>query len=214
MTRKGSSWTIATAVGVLALVGIAAAATHYLWEPYNPGFLDFPIVTALHVVLGGTYLVLAPLQFVRRIRSRHLAYHRRVGRLLVAIGLVVGATALFMGLVIPFFGWGERVIIGLFGTVFLVALSMGFLHIRAGRVALHREWMVRAFAVGLSIATQRLIFFPALLIVDAEPTDVQFAALWVAAFVAAFVLNLSVAEARIRATRRSRVPRATTPGSA
>ena len=214
MTRKGSSWTIATAVGVLALVGIAAAATHYLWEPYNPGFLDFPIVTALHVVLGGIYLVLAPLQFVRRIRSRHLAYHRRVGRLLVAIGLVVGATALFMGLVIPFFGWGERVIIGLFGTVFLVALTTGFLHVRAGRVALHREWMMRAFAVGLSIATQRLIFFPALLIVEADPTDGQFAALWVAAFVAAFVLNLFVAEARIRTSRRSLVPRAPTPGSA
>ena len=213
MTRKGPSWTLATAVGVLALVGIAAAATHYFWEPYNPGFLDFPFVTALHVVLGGIYLILAPLQFVSRIRSRHLTYHRRVGRLLVAIGLVVGATALFMGLVIPFFGWGERVIIGLFGTVFLVALTMGFLHVRAGRVALHREWMMRAFAAGLSIATQRLIFFPALLIVEADPTDGQFAALWVAAFVAAFVLNLLVAEARIRATRRSRVPRATTPES-
>jgi uncharacterized membrane protein len=213
MTRKGPSWTLATAVGVLALVGIAAAATHYFWEPYNPAFLDFPFVTALHVVLGGIYLILAPLQFVSRIRSRHLTYHRRVGRLLVAIGLVVGATALFMGLVIPFFGWGERVIIGLFGTVFLVALTTGFLHVRAGRVALHREWMMRAFAAGLSIATQRLIFFPALWIVEADPADGQFAALWVAAFVAAFVLNLFVAEARIRATRRSRVPRATTPES-
>jgi uncharacterized membrane protein len=173
MTRKGPSWILATAVGVLALVGIAASATHYFWEPYNPAFLDFPIVTALHVVLGGIYLILAPLQFVSRIRSRHLAYHRRVGRLLVAIGLMVGATALFMGLVIPFFGWGERVIIGLFGTVFHVALTTGFLHVRAGRVALHREWMMRAFAVGLSIATQRLNFFPALWIVRVDELRVR-----------------------------------------
>jgi hypothetical protein len=35
MTRKGPSWILATAVGVLALVGIAASATHYFWEPYN-----------------------------------------------------------------------------------------------------------------------------------------------------------------------------------
>jgi len=116
-----------------------------------------------------------------------------------------------MGLVIPFFGWGERVIIGLFGSVFLVALTIGYPYIRAGRVALHREWMMRAFAAGLTITTQRLIFFPALLMVEADPTDGQFAALWVAAFVAAFVLNLLVAEARIRATRRSRVQRATIP---
>jgi len=107
MTRKGLSWTLATAVGILVLVDIAASATHYFWEPYNPALLDFPFVTALHVVLGGIYLILAPLQFVCRIRSRHLAYHRRVGRLLVAIGVVLGATALFMGLVIPFFGWGR-----------------------------------------------------------------------------------------------------------
>jgi len=62
------------------------------------------------VVLGGIYLALAPLQFVRRLRSRHPGYHRWAGRGLVSIGLVVGATALFMGFVIPFSGWGERVI--------------------------------------------------------------------------------------------------------
>src|SRR5918998_509356 len=156
MMRKGMRWSLGVMVSILALVGIAASATHYLYEPYNPGFLRFPTIVALHVVLGGVYLVLAPLQFVRRIRTRHLGYHRWVGRVLVAIGLVVGATALFMGLVIPFSGWGERVIIGLFGGLFLLALGKGFVHIRAGRVASHREWMIRAFAIALSIATMRL----------------------------------------------------------
>ena len=141
---------------------------------------------AVHVVLGGLYLTLVPFQFVRRIRSRHLAYHRRVGRILVSIGLVVGVTALFMGLVIPFSGWGERVIIGLFGTLFLAALLKGFVHVRAGRVALHREWMIRAFAIALAVATIRLIYIPALLIV-ADPTDAQNALLWDTSFAVAFV---------------------------
>ena len=74
-------------------------------EPYNPGFLHFPTVVALHVVLGGVYLALAPFQFVRRIRSRHLDYHRWAGRMLVSVGLVVGLSALFMALVIPKGGW-------------------------------------------------------------------------------------------------------------
>jgi uncharacterized membrane protein len=204
MTRKGPRWSLVMAVGSLVFVGIAASATHYLREPYNPGFLEFPVVTALHVVLGGLYLTLAPFQFISRIRSRHLAYHRRAGRVLVAVGLIVGITALLMGLIIPFFGWGERVIISLFGTVFLVALVKGFVHIRAGRVTLHREWMMRAFATALFIATQRLIFFPALLIFT-DPTKGQLSALWVAAFVAAFLLNVSVAETRIRANRSDSV---------
>ena len=112
-----------------------------------------------------------------------------------------------MGLVIPFSGWGERVIIGLFGTLFLVALLKGFVHVRAGRVALHREWMIRAFAIALAIATIRLIYIPSLLIV-ADPTDAQNALLWDTSFAVAFVLNTSVAELWIRATRRSGAPRA------
>jgi hypothetical protein len=67
-------------VGLLALLGVGAAATHYLYEPYNPGFLEYPTIVALHVVLGGLYLALAPFQFVRRIRSGHLGYHRWAGR--------------------------------------------------------------------------------------------------------------------------------------
>jgi hypothetical protein len=166
MVRNVLQLPLAAVVGFLALVGIAASAAHYLYEPYNPGFLKYPNILALHVILGGVYLLFAPLQFVKRIRSRHLGYHRRAGRLLVSIGLVIGTTALFMGLVIPFSGWIERVYIGLFGTFFILASIKGFVHIRAGHVASHREWMIRAFAIGLSIATQRLIFIPALLIVS------------------------------------------------
>lgn len=140
-------------VGFLSLVGVAASAAHYFLEPYNPGFPEYPTIVALHVVLGAFYLVFAPFQFVKLIRYRHLGYHRRIGRVLVAVGTVVGATALFMGLVIPFSGWAEGVLIALFGGLFFFALSKGFVHVRAGRVDLHREWMIRAFAVALAIAT-------------------------------------------------------------
>ena len=192
----------------MAFVGVGASAAHYLQEPYNPAFLDFPTVVALHVVLGGVYLALAPFQFVKRIRSRHLGYHRWAGRLLVSVGLVVGVTALFMGLVIPKSGWPERAVIGLFGIVFLFALIKGFLHVRARKVALHREWMIRAFAIGLAIATARLIFFPAHLITMADPTEKRFGTLLVMSLAVAFVLNAFVAELWIRSTRRSGPPTA------
>lgn len=208
MMSKGVRWILAVTVGLLASIGVGASAVHYLQEPYNPGFLDFPAIVALHVLLGGVYLALAPFQFVRRIRSRHLTYHRWTGRLLVAIGVVVGVTALFMGLVIPKAGLPERVVIGIFGGLFLFALVKGFLHVRAGRVVLHKEWMIRAFAVGLAIATARLIFFPAILITMADPTDGLFGTLLVVALAVAFVLNASVAEFWIRVTRRSGSPTA------
>lgn len=58
---------LGTLVGFLALVG--ASIFHYLVEPYNPGALQFPLLTAGHVILGGIYLALAPLQFVQGIRT-------------------------------------------------------------------------------------------------------------------------------------------------
>ena len=199
---KGARWILAVTVGPLAFVGVGASAAHYLQQPYNPGFLDFPTIVALHVVLGGVYLALAPFQFVGRIRSRHLGYHRWAGRLLVSVGLVVGATTLFMGLGIPKGGWPERAVISLSGIVFLFALIRAF-SMSARRVALHREWMIRAFSIGLAIATARLIFFPAPLITMADPTEERFGTLLVVALAVAFVLHASVAELWICVTRRS-----------
>ena len=114
---KGARWILAGTIGLLAFVGVGASAAHYLQEPYNPGFLDFPTVVALHVV--------------------------------------------------------------------------------------HREWMIRAFAIGLAIATARLIFFPVLLITMVDPTEERFGTLLVVALAVAFVLHASVAELWICVTRRS-----------
>jgi hypothetical protein len=62
--------------------------------------------------------------------------------------------------------------------------------------------MIRVFAIGLSIATMRLNFVPALLIV-ADPTEGQIAALSTSSFAAAFLLHASVAVLWLRATRKS-----------
>lgn len=205
--RSLMRWPMGAVVGFLAFVGVAASATYFLREPANLSFLDYPTIVALHVVLGAFYLVFAPFQFVRSIRSRHIGYHRRMGRVLVAVGLVVGATALFIGLVIPYSGWAESVLIGLFGSLFLFALGKGFVHVRAGRVALHREWMIRAFAIALAIATQRVIFIPSLFVVG-DPTYGQIVTLSLAAWSAALIVHSSLAEVWIRFTRKRGVLRA------
>lgn len=202
--RSGLRRLLGMLVGTLALVGIGASIAHYLVPPYNPGFLTYPGITALHIGLGVVYLALAPFQFVGVIRLRYPAYHRWTGRLLVVVGLVNGLTALFMGLVIPFSGWGERILMMLFGGLYLLALGRGFVHIRARRTARHREWMLRAFAIALSIATQRVLFVPLLLL--AEPTEPQIVAASLAAWALAFVSHSALAELWIRFPTRKEVP--------
>ncbi len=202
VTLSNGRWFLGVLITFLTLVGIGASISYFINEPYNPGFREFPLITAFHVIFGAIYLGFAPLQLVRPIRSRWPGYHRWMGRFLVSIGLIVGVTALFMALVIPISGWWERIIVGFFSGLFLIALSKGLLSIRAKQVPLHREWMIRAFAIGLGIATMRMFFISAMNIIDADRQQVGI--LSILCFTLAFSLHSGFAELWIR-THRSKI---------
>lgn len=196
---------LAVIVGFLVLVGMGASVGHYFVEPYNPGFLKYPLIVHLHVILGAVYLLVGSMQFVPAIRNRWPVYHRWAGRVLVGVAAVVGAAALFMALVIPFSGWAGRIGNGFFATLFLFALARGFLAIRRRDIARHREWMIRAFAIALGIATMRLVFVPSLVLFQVDSADAPIVRiLSVISFVGAFTLHLAVAQWWIRRTRPRR----------
>jgi len=188
-------------VAFLSITGIGGAVFYFLHTPSNTGFQNFPTIVLLHVVLGGVYLAIAPFQFIRKIRSRWPNYHRWSGRILVIVGAIVGLTAIFMALVIPFSGWVESVINGFFAMMFIVSLAKGIFYIRIKQIDLHREWMIRAFSLGLGVATMRLIFIPALIILG-RPTHEQAVMLSIISFTLAFSIHAGLAEIWIRKTRK------------
>jgi len=193
---------LAIVVTVLVVIGVAAAITYFHHPLFNPRFAEFPRIAWLHVVLGGIYLALAPLQFLTGGRRCALGYHRWIGRMLVAGAAVVGATAIFITAVIPGGGWLERMLVDPFAVFFLVGLAKSVQHIHARRVALHREWMIRAFAIGLGISTQRVLFVVlAMALIGGKPAPDQIVLLMSLSFAAAFVLHAAAAEAWIRAGR-------------
>lgn len=121
-------------------------------------FVRFPILTLVHIVPGLLFMLLGPWQFSKRIRARHLRWHRWNGRVFVCCGLVIGVSALVMSFAMPAIGGvNQAAATTLFGAFFLFALGKAVWHIRRKEVALHREWMIRAFAVGLAVATIRPI---------------------------------------------------------
>ena len=187
-------------VAFLASVGIGASIVHFFRDYYNPGFFRFPFIVTIHVVLGGAYLILAPFQFLGKLRSRAISYHRWVGRFLVGIGTVIGLSSMFLAIVIPFSGIWESVINGFFGLFFVFAIIRGFTYIRSKNYELHREWMIRAFSLGLSIATMRLILVP-LIIISGKVTPEQAAFFSILSFTISFFIHVSFAEVYIRKTR-------------
>src|SRR5438552_2929455 len=66
--------------------------------PANARFAPMPLPVVLHIVSATVFATLGPLQFAAGFRRRWPAWHRVAGRLLVACGLLVGLTGLWMTL--------------------------------------------------------------------------------------------------------------------
>jgi uncharacterized membrane protein len=208
---------IGVAIGVRRTANLLPIVLHGYHPPVFPSnprlaqlaalddlFAHYPLLTLIHIVPGMLFMILGPLQFSATIRARHLRWHRLSGRVFVICGLVIGISALVMSFGMPAIGGANQAAATtLFGTFFLFALCKAFWHIRRREIALHREWMIRAFSIGLAVATIRPIvglFFATSPLTGLTPREFFGTAFWIG-----FVLHLIVAEAWIRTTPAGRV---------
>jgi uncharacterized membrane protein len=165
----------------------------------DAAFVRYAPLTMLHILPGLIFVGLGPLQFVKTLRTRRPRLHRRVGRIVLVSGLVTGVTALAMTMQMAIGGATERAATVLFGLLFLFALGRAFVCIRRRQVVLHREWMIRAFSLGLAVATVRPIvgaFFATQSLTRLTPPEFFGIAFWLG-----FTLHLIAAEAWINLTR-------------
>lgn len=75
--------------------------------------------------------------------------HRRLDRILLPAGLVAGVFGLSFGQPYAFGRASEALATAVFGAWFIACLVLAYRAIRSGNVAMHRRWMIQAFAVGL-----------------------------------------------------------------
>ncbi len=170
---------------------------------FDGSFAAHPLLTLLHVLPGGIILILAPLQFSRRIRARHIRFHRWSGRVLMLATFVVVTSGLYFGLLMPYGGLSEALAAALFGGFCLAAMGRAFLAIRRREVARHREWMMRAFAIAIGISTTRVV--AAAFDIVLTPAGYRAPEIFVLSLWSGWLLTLGAAELWIRYTRpRSR----------
>jgi len=93
-------------------------------------------------------------------------------------------------------GANETAATTFFGLFFLVSLTKALIHGLKHRMALYREWMLRAFAIGLAIATIRPIVGLFFAVSSLSPHEFFGIAFWLG-----FTIHLIVVEAWIRHTR-------------
>jgi len=164
---------------------------------YDDSFAQRPGLTLLHIMPGLVFVILGPLQFVTKIRTRYINLHRWCGRIYVASGLLVGVTALILGIIVGFGGSTETAAVTFFSVLFLIFLGLAVFRIRRREISAHREWMIRAFALGLAITTMR----PMVAVLIAL-TDLPFPEILGVSFWLAFSLHLVIAELWVNITRR------------
>jgi len=110
---------------------------------------------AVHAAGAATALLLGPWQFRPRLRVRWPFLHKCIGRI-YALGCASGglaalvlATGLSSG---PVAGAGFAAL----GLAWLITTGLAVREVLAGRIAPHRRWMIRSFALTLSAVTLRL----------------------------------------------------------
>lgn len=171
----------------LILYGSEWVTTHHIQYEQNSGWRLF------HVLPGSVLLVLGLLQFSEKIRDKWPKIHRSVGKIYVGLGLLVSATGVFLGIIIPFAGSLETIINTLVSAAVFVMLMKGYIHIRHRNIKAHRAWMIRAFALILGVATMRVYYFIFLFF-----TSIPASKFFNTADILGFLTNIIVAEIYIR----------------
>lgn len=148
-----------------------------------------------HIIFGGLSLLSGWSQFLKGFRNRHLNWHRGLGKVYLVAVLLSGSAGFYLA----FFA-STGLVAGLgFGclAVFWLGFSAAaYRSILQGKVNIHRDWMIRSFALTFAAVTLRF-WMPLFLGVFALPFNTAYPIIaWLA-----WVPNLLVAEWIVRRNR-------------
>src|SRR5215211_4623885 len=130
-------------------------SSHPAWQHYGP----FKWWLLPHALFGTIVLLFAPLQFSDRLRQRYTKAHRVMGRLYVVGALVLAP----LGAYIQYYQ--ERTgaprsftVLAVVDAAMLVgATALAFVFAYRRKIALHRQWATRSYAIALVFIAARFV---------------------------------------------------------
>lgn len=193
----GRAWQIVSAGTFLLAVLTALVSYRYVLgiPPIPDGIAANAFRTpwlVLHVGSASTALLLGAIQFTAVPRWGRLQAHRMIGRIYVVSCLVGAATGLVLAVgtsagPVAALGFGSLAVAWALTNV------LGWQHALSGRIATHRRWMIRSWALTLAAVTLRVY------VAAAAMADLPEDTAYVAISFLCWVPNLIVAEWMLRA---------------
>ena len=111
----------------------------------------------IHITSSMVILIIAPFQFVKKLRNRYMKWHKRIGKIYAyGIVLLAGPSGLYMA----FYAEG-----GLWSTIAFIIMSVLWISttilavttVRKGDITGHQRWMIRSVALTFAAVTLRLL---------------------------------------------------------
>ena len=152
-------------VGAAGCVGVAAyAVVAYgvlpLGAVVHPqmklAFQAHSVAIYTHIFASALALLLVPSQLAAGWRRKHPAWHRRAGRVYLAVGVLPGGLS---GLYVAQFAFGGAVStwgFSMLAILWLGTAALAYRAIRRGDVPTHRRWMLLNVALTFAAVTLRL----------------------------------------------------------
>lgn len=147
-----------------------------------------PVWHFMHVLGGAAFGILGPIQFSRVLMVKYGLLHRVLGRVFVAAGAMLSLSSL--GLLWRFPGANSAPMSSgrlLFGIALGVALAIAMQAVHKRDFTRHRNWMIRAYAIGMGATAVTMVFFPIYVITGEPPaglvSDIAFLGSWTACIV-------------------------------
>jgi uncharacterized membrane protein len=190
-------WAVLTAV---AIAFILIYATRYFihYDPATFGpFWSRRVALLLHITGGVVALLIAPWQFWSGYRRTPMAVHRLTGQIFLAAVSSGSAGGLYLASTTTL-GWPFAFGITMLNLAWIVTTGMAYYAIRHRLIAVHREWMIRAYVVTFAFVIIRL-FNDVLPTSQLAGSDLAITLSW-----ASWVVPLSVVELIFQINRISR----------
>jgi uncharacterized membrane protein len=115
-------------------------------------------VLLLHITAGGGALILGPLQFWERLRTKNWKLHRVIGTLYLLAILASGTCAVILALTTAYaVNWAYAFSLQVWVSVWISASFIAWWTAIKRRFKLHKEWMTRSYIVTLAFVISGLV---------------------------------------------------------
>src|SRR5215216_5973286 len=129
--------------------------SHPAWQHYAP----FKWWLLPHGIFGAIVLLFAPLQFSNRLRQRYTKAHRVMGRLYVVGAFVLAPLGAYIQYYQERTGMPRSftVLAVVDAAMLMITTGLAFLFAVKRKIALHRQWATRSYALALVFIAARFV---------------------------------------------------------